>query len=348
MKRSPKVRKSESPEDGIKSNPDSYRDESLKSKEENTSASGSDQDNIANSEIKEHPAIEIQHSEINDKSDIENSKFEIKNNSDIEHSKSEIKNNSEIEIPKSEIKTMEVHHHPEVEKKGFKEYILEGLMIFLAVTMGFFAESMRENITNGEHVKQLTMQLVRDLKNDTANLQENIVYERMLNKREDSLFTLLQQPLKKIDTKEMQLLISKNYNLKLFYPSLGAITAIKNELHLKQFSKSEISTYITGYEGRANVLKELENIQKSNLSNYLAAFFKDHFTPVNMYALSHDQPVVNGEMRNLVQDDLTRLCVEITMIQGFNSDLISYDKKMKQDAANLIQYVTKQYNLEDE
>lgn len=32
---------------------------------------------------------------------------------------------------------MEVHHHPEVEKKGFKEYAFEGLMIFLAVTMGF-------------------------------------------------------------------------------------------------------------------------------------------------------------------------------------------------------------------
>src|SRR5580658_7068297 len=122
---------------------------------------------------------------------------------------------------------MEVHHHPEVEKKGIKEYILEGLMIFIAVTMGFFAESIRENITNGEHVKQLTMQLVGDLKNDTANLQENIIYETKLNKKEDSLFTLLQQPLKKIDTKILQSLISKNYNVKLFYPTLGAITAIK-------------------------------------------------------------------------------------------------------------------------
>src|SRR5271167_479611 len=78
---------------------------------------------------------------------------------------------SAIDTPQSEIKepltthnspltTMEVHHHPEVEKKGFKEYVLEGLMIFLAVTMGFFAESLRENITNNEHVKQLSVQLM--------------------------------------------------------------------------------------------------------------------------------------------------------------------------------------------
>jgi len=31
---------------------------------------------------------------------------------------------------------MEVHHHPHVEKKNFKEYFLEFVMIFLDVTMG--------------------------------------------------------------------------------------------------------------------------------------------------------------------------------------------------------------------
>jgi hypothetical protein len=40
---------------------------------------------------------------------------------------------------------MEVHHHPKVEKKNFKEYFLEFLMIFLAVTLGFFAENLREH-----------------------------------------------------------------------------------------------------------------------------------------------------------------------------------------------------------
>ena len=42
---------------------------------------------------------------------------------------------------------MEVHHHPHIEKKGFKEYFLEFLMIFLAVTLGFVAENIREHIT---------------------------------------------------------------------------------------------------------------------------------------------------------------------------------------------------------
>ena len=43
---------------------------------------------------------------------------------------------------------MEVHHHPKVEKKNFKEYFLEFVMIFLAVTLGFFAESLREHFAD--------------------------------------------------------------------------------------------------------------------------------------------------------------------------------------------------------
>jgi hypothetical protein len=244
---------------------------------------------------------------------------------------------------------MEVHHHPEVEKKGFKEYILEGLMIFIAVMMGFIAESIRENITNGEHAKKLTTQLMRDLKNDTTSLNENIVYERKMGKKNDSLFDVLQQPLDKIDRKKLQAMILKTYSLKLFYPTLGAITAIKNELHIKQFADSKITGYITAYEDRAKVLKELEDIQKHNLSTYVEDFLKDHFTPINMKsAFVDEKPIVNGDMRDLTPNALTRFSIELSLIQGFNNDLISYDKKLKANAVDLIGYVKKQYNLDDE
>jgi hypothetical protein len=44
---------------------------------------------------------------------------------------------------------MEVHHHPDLNhaKKNWKGYFLEFLMIFLAVPLGFFAETIREHIT---------------------------------------------------------------------------------------------------------------------------------------------------------------------------------------------------------
>ena len=75
---------------------------------------------------------------------------------------------------------MEVHHHPNVEKKGFKEYILEGLMIFLAVTLGFFAESIREKIADREKERDYIAAMIEDARTDTANIQNAI---RLNNKR---------------------------------------------------------------------------------------------------------------------------------------------------------------------
>jgi hypothetical protein len=83
---------------------------------------------------------------------------------------------------------MEVHHHPQVERKRFKEYFLEFLMIFLAVTMGFFAESLREGISNREREKQYVELLVQDLKKDTAALDYSI---RRLNVDIQNADTLL-------------------------------------------------------------------------------------------------------------------------------------------------------------
>jgi hypothetical protein len=55
-------------------------------------------------------------------------------------------------------------------KKPFKEYLLEFLMIFLAVTMGFFAENIREHLVERHKAKEYISSLVGDLGNDTAKL----------------------------------------------------------------------------------------------------------------------------------------------------------------------------------
>jgi hypothetical protein len=71
---------------------------------------------------------------------------------------------------------MEVHHHPDLhhEKKPWKEYLLEGLMIFLAVTMGFFAETMRENISESSQAKELAKSLYQEVYADSINMQYRV------------------------------------------------------------------------------------------------------------------------------------------------------------------------------
>src|SRR6185437_3221939 len=138
------------------------------------------------------------------------------------------------------------------------------LMIFLAVTLGFFAENIRENISDKEHVQLLSEQLVNDLKKDTAALNKNISLETLFTRKEDSLFYLLQQPIGKADLKKMQELILDCYNVTIFRASTGKIKQIKYELHVRQLAKAKIIFYTTDYERDLSRFEYMENYQQQN------------------------------------------------------------------------------------
>ena len=71
---------------------------------------------------------------------------------------------------------MEVHHHPDLhhKPKQWKEYFLEFLMIFLAVTLGFFAENIREHFTDIRKGKEYAISYKEDLIKDTSIIQTTI------------------------------------------------------------------------------------------------------------------------------------------------------------------------------
>jgi hypothetical protein len=89
-----------------------------------------------------------------------------------------------------EIKNMEVHHHPDVhhKRKKFKEYFFEFLMIFLAVTLGFFAEGLREHIGDRTKEKEYMTSLVQELKYDTSHYGKVLNTIDRLKPQLDSLY----------------------------------------------------------------------------------------------------------------------------------------------------------------
>ena len=75
-----------------------------------------------------------------------------------------------------------------------KQYFYEFLMIFLAVTLGFLSENLRENISDRKREREYIQSLMVDLRIDSGNLSK---YIQMLEKRItylDSLMILIRQP----------------------------------------------------------------------------------------------------------------------------------------------------------
>jgi len=244
---------------------------------------------------------------------------------------------------------MEVHHHPQLEHKPkpFKEYLLESFMIFIAVMMGFIAENVRQVIDDNEHVTQLTTRLVSDLQADSLQLNETYSGEVQVLKYNDTLLNLLQQPLQKADTRKIQIMIARCHSMWPFYPSAGAMTAIKNELHLKQFSNSEMINHFSSYEAHLELLHLAQDINQQYQRSYLDSFLTQHLTPANMVAAFEKSDMPDIKMRNLTQADLDQLAADIVLIRVITKEQIRDQAWLKDDVVTMLNYVRGHFKLEN-
>jgi hypothetical protein len=97
---------------------------------------------------------------------------------------------------------MEVHHHPHVEKKNFKEYFLEFLMIFLAVTLGFFAENIREGIVDNDKEIHYIKSLAADLNKDKAETFTALAIQQTTINKMDSALNINPKRLTDVDVQD--------------------------------------------------------------------------------------------------------------------------------------------------
>ncbi len=324
--RSPRVRKSESPEE--------VKGERLKAKGKNAA----------------------QFAPIKNKSEIEHPKLALERNE-----KSEIKNKSEIEHPTSEIKNMEVHHHPEVEKKGFKEYILEGLMIFLAVTMGFFAESLRETISEHSRAHEYATTLYSDLKADTVSLDKFLKRVDFAAANVDTLMQLLSANEPKDVPSGKLYWYGLFGGIQLgFAPHDATLLEMKSSGSLRFFTKPAINRMVAEYDQRLQFFKAtLVNEQGiyTEVRKTKALLFNFKYndaanTVTQRIYIKYNRPAIDSFIRTnppMLSTDKVVFNQFVELVRSrFLRNQAQYADSLRHHAVVLLGALKKEYGLEDE
>ncbi len=113
---------------------------------------------------------------------------------------------------------MEVHAHTHTARKKWTHYFWEFLMLFLAVTLGFFVENQREHYIEGMREKKYLHSLVSDLMSDTASFSYKLKRNRRAIRAFDSVIHLLKNYTSNEKTNQ------KLYSLvRLNNPLIGAV-----------------------------------------------------------------------------------------------------------------------------
>lgn len=178
---------------------------------------------------------------------------------------------------------MEVHHHSHHPKK-WKDYITEFIMLFAAVTLGFFAENQREHLVESHREQQYMQSFYEDLKNDTSTLNNIVRYDTVQIGKLDTSTSLFNTgkwdslTIKILYRLNLKTLGSIRYNL-----SERTSAQLKNAGGMRLIENQELSNKIADYWVRSENLKEYNHFvedlkfkaREKSYSIFDQKFYKD-------------------------------------------------------------------------
>lgn len=155
---------------------------------------------------------------------------------------------------------MEVHHHSHLphQSKPWKQYLTEGLMIFVAVSLGYAAENIRHHYIEEKKTIANVQNLYKDLKTDS------IVFSSMLKIRskQDTCFIVISRLYnqKKIEQDIPTLYAAHSFIALRIMPVMNtmALDQIKSSGALNYIEDENLKQEIQYYANNAAVLKTRE------------------------------------------------------------------------------------------
>lgn len=237
---------------------------------------------------------------------------------------------------------MEVHHHPHVEKKSFKEYLLEGLMIFLAVSMGFIAENIREKVSEHEIEKRNMEIIVDNLKEDTASLVRTIKHSKLRIQLLDSVLVFQNKELKdSIDIKKFGNYFIKSANINLFQTNKAAYEQMKSSGSLRLIKRKIVLDSLFSYSN----LNDRIDYNSGIISENSKLIVEDAANFINFHNLVNGNSVIEIKQN---PNEIFRFYNHSVSLQVRIAGTIILLERQLENAKRLIKLLQEEYHIENE
>lgn len=236
--------------------------------------------------------------------------------------------------------------------KNAKEYILEGLMIFVAVCLGFFAEQFREEMLDRDDEEEYLISMMEDLETDIGQYPRIIKNYTNRNKvPTDSLPILLKNPKKDQPANDIYFHLRWLIRQSSFRSSINdrTITQMRNAGKYQLIRNQTVSDSIVAYYKAIDVAKGTEDflfIDKNALRERLANILDGEM--YDKVINDKDQIVRSAEPLYLTSTnpkDLSDCVIRISNIRGLNRALIQNFHNLQNQAERLKQLIKREYGL---
>jgi hypothetical protein len=250
---------------------------------------------------------------------------------------------------KTETPVMEVHHHGHVqEKKKWKEYVFQFLMLFLAVFCGFLAEYQLEHKIEKDREKQFITSLVADLQDDVKSLDDMMKFEKLGITSLDTLIYLLDSPeLAKQNGDQLYYVARMGPRSNPFSNNSRTFDQLKNAGGFRLIRNADASNKIMGYYNQFSQVRLLEDNYNHEFDN-----FKRTAAKILDPAILRKQETHNGEILRsnynptLMTYDtqmLKEMGFHVLQMNGSRRSKIVLLESLKKNGEDLVSYLKQKY-----
>ena len=246
---------------------------------------------------------------------------------------------------------MEVHHHSSHPKK-LKEYITEFLMLFFAVTLGFFAENYREHFVDDKREVIYMRALVEDLKIDTSRINYSISRLKSNIASTDTLINLYVSGLfKETDSQKFAAKSSNaGHSVDVVFNDRTS-SQLKGTGSMRLIKQKPIADTLMMYWNNQIKLEQIHSRYEETRQKQRELGFKTFHWYVGYYKNAGGKLEIEQELTNYIlnMNNVTEF-VNITS-SLYNIAQTQYIKELQNEkmlAESLMKAISKAYHLDDE
>ena len=255
---------------------------------------------------------------------------------------------------------MEVHHHPDLhhQPKKWKEYFLEFLMIFIAVTLGFFAESYREHLKDNKELHENIQSVLTDLESDVAHFNaalNSMAYSYTLA---DSMVNLLHNDIS--NTPQIYLYArAVTANVPYFYTNSKTFDLMKASGTLKLIRPRNLLDSLGLYYVTFQFLSQQDGVvivgndavHKGNhllFDSYIFSNMKVGYDSINRSHTIVEPPEGHPALLSTDYKVINEVALNYYYLSASEKFNCIAAERQKQLALRLIEIIKKEYHLENE
>ena len=149
-------------------------------------------------------------------------------------------------------------------KKHLGSYAVEFVLLFSAVTLGFFAENYREGLVERKTEKMYLQSLIKDLGQDTLKIDYSIRSKEIKDQYFDTLYTILYQTPRPWPTRKLYYISRYLLIREPFYGTMGTIHQLENAGGFKLIQDENLVDKINAYSAAKEKLNQIQLVRDQN------------------------------------------------------------------------------------